>query len=139
MRARTQRSILAEARNALLGVAIAGLAGCALGAALRYGLVERDSLGIACESGAADWRCAPRSLVIQAFLHQAFAILSLLAAAVAAWRRRRALAGLAIVAGVAGMMLYRFEWSALGTLAGALVLARLERDRQQDGEAERQH
>ncbi len=77
--------------------------------------------------------------MIEAFLHQAFAILSLLAATVAAWRRRRALAGLAVAAGVSGMMLYRFEWSALGTLAGALVLARLERDRQQDGEAERQH
>lgn len=139
MHARTQRSILAEARSALFGVAIAGLAGCAIGAALRYGLVERDSLGIACESGVADWRCAPRSLVIEAFLHQAFAILSLLAATVAAWRRRRALAGLAVAAGVSGMMLYRFEWSALGTLAGAIVLARIERDRDQHGEAQRQH
>ena len=134
-----RRSILDDARAALRDVAIAGLAGCAFGAALRYGLVERDSLGIACESGLPDWRCAPRALVVQAFLHQAFAILSLLAATVAAWRRQRALAGLAVIAGVAGMMLYRFEWSALGTLAGALVLARIERDGQQDGEAERQH
>lgn len=139
MHAHTQRSMPAAAGAALLGVALAGLAGCALGAALRYGLVERDSLGIACESGVVDWRCLPRGLVIQAFLHQWFAILSLLAAALAEWRRLRSLAGLAIAAGVVGMMLYRFEWSALGTLAGAIVLARIERDRDQHGEAQRQH
>ena len=92
-----------------------------------YGFAELDVVAV------------PRGLVIQAFLHPWFAILSLLAAALAEWRRLRSLAGLAIAAGVVGMMLYRFEWSALGTLAGAIVLARIERDRNQHGEAQRQH
>jgi hypothetical protein len=129
------RSVLRAGRQALL----AGLAGYVLAATLRYGLVERDGLGVACESGARDWRCDLRLLVIQAFLHHAFAGLSIAAAALGAWRRSVTLAGLAVGAGVVGMTLYGFEWSAPGVLAGAWVIARLERDRGQYGETQREH
>lgn len=131
--------LLHRALRAAFVVLLAGLAGFALAAALRYGLIERDELGIACESGATGWRCDLRLLVIQAFLHHVFALASIAAAALAEWRRSGVLAGLAVGAGVMGMMLYGFEWSALGVLAGTAVIARLQRDRTQDGEAERQH
>jgi hypothetical protein len=130
---------MSHAGRALARIAIAGIVAYGVAAALRYGLIERDDIGTACESGASSWTCGLRMLVIQAFVHDVFGIASVVAATLAAWRRSAMLAMFAIAMGVAGMVLYSFAWSVIGMLGGALVLARVQCKWQQHGEAERQH
>lgn len=117
----------------------AGVAAAALVLAmlLRYGLVERDEVGSLCESPQAPAWCALRMLVIRGFIHGIYGISSLAFAALAAWRRSSRLADLAVAVGTLGMVLYDFTWSGAGAIGGALVRARLDRERQQDAQAER--
>lgn len=105
--------------------------------AIRYGLIERDDLGPACDLKDAPWWCPARMFVIRAFLHQGFSITSLALVAVAAWRRAAWAAYLAIAVGTAGVVLYDFRGSALGLIGAALVLARMAGQRQQDAESQR--
>ena len=108
------------------------------GAALRYGLIEREDLGLLCDSGSPPWWCGPRLFVIRAFLHDAFAIASLLSLGIAVWRRSLALALAAVALGTVGMVLYGFTWSGVGVLGGLLLAGRLQTDRDQYRERERQ-
>jgi hypothetical protein len=89
-----------DAHRALLRVALAMIAAYAAGASLRYGLIEREDLGLICDAARAPWWCGFRLLVIRAFLHDVF-----------------------------GMVLYSFTWSGVGVLGGLLVAGRLQLDR----------
>jgi hypothetical protein len=124
---------------ALKRVVPAALLGYATGAALRYGLVEREDLGLLCESLSPPWWCALRLLVIRAFLLDVFGWSSVALAALAWWRRWEPAAWCAVAVGTLGMVLYGFTWSGVGVLGGLLLSARLQADRQQDRETERQH
>src|SRR5688572_5734767 len=73
--------------RALARVVPAALLGYAAGAALRYGLVEREDLGLLCESVSPPAWCALRLFVIRAFLLDAFGWSSVALAALAWWRR----------------------------------------------------
>jgi Fe2+ transport system protein B len=101
-------------------------------AAVRYGFIEREDLGLLCQSATPPWWCGARLLVIQAFLHDVFGLASVALAAFAAWRRSAAAAILAAAIGTVGMVLYGFTLSGVGVLGGALVLARLQGQWQQD-------
>jgi hypothetical protein len=125
--------------RALQRVIPAALAGYAVGAALRYGLVEREDLGLLCESVSPPAWCALRLLVIRAFLLDVFGWSSVVLAALAWWRRSEPAAWGAVAVGTLGMVLYGFTWSGVGVLGGLLLSARLQADRQQHGETERQH
>lgn len=117
-----------------LVVTVAVAYGFALG--LRYGLVERDDLGAYCDGAAPAWWCSVRMLVIRGFLLGVYGYASLVLAALASWRRAPWLAYGGLVVGTLGMVLYDFTWSGVGVVASALVLARLQGEWQQHGEAE---
>jgi len=125
--------------RALQRVIPAALAGYAVGAALRYGLVEREDLGLLCESVSPPAWCTLRLLVIRAFLLDVFGWSSVVLAVLAWWRRSEPAAWGAVAVGTLGMVLYGFTWSGVGVLGGLLLSARLQADRQQHRETERQY
>lgn len=124
--------LLKQAGRVITTIALTGIAAYIGAAALRYGLIEREDLGLLCDTPAAPWWCSVRLLVIKAFLHDVFGLASVALAAIAAWRRSGAIAVAAVAVGTVGMVLYGFTWSGVGVLGGALVLARLQGQWQQD-------
>ena len=128
-----------DARRALRLAATVMIAAYGVGAAMRYGLIEREDLGLLCESAAPPWWCGARLLIIRAFLHEVFAIASLLSLGAAMWRRSLALALGAVALGTVGMVLYGFTWSGVGVLGGLLLAGRLQADRDQDRQREAEH
>ena len=133
------RSLAVDARRSLRLAVVVMIAAYAVGAALRYGLIEREDLGLMCESAVPPMWCTVRLLVIRAFLHDAFAIASLVSLCLAVWRRSVPFALASIGLGTVGMVLYSFTWSGAGALGGLLVSGRLQADRDQHGQRERQH
>lgn len=127
----SSRHTLARAGRAILRIAATGVLAFAVAATVRYGLIEREDLGLLCQSDSPPWWCALRLLVIQAFIHDVFGLSSVALAALAAWRRSAVAAVLAVAIGTFGMVLYGFTWSGAGVLGGALVLARLQGQWQQ--------
>src|SRR5262245_60871511 len=128
-----------DARRALRLAATVMIAAYAVGAALRYGLIEREDLGLLCDSAVPPWWCGARLLVIRSFLNDVFAIASLLCLGFAAWRRSLQFALGAIALGTVGMVLYGFTWSGVGVLGGLLLAGRLQSDRDQDRQRETEH
>jgi hypothetical protein len=107
----------------LLGtLALAALASIAL----RYGLMESDALHTLCASSDEDWRCLTRRWAPQIFMDQRIGWLALAAGALswlpAGTLARRALAVLALVSGVAGLVLYSADFAAAGLLLGLITL-----------------
>ena len=109
----------------LLPVLLVVLVTAALAWWVRKGLVEPDAIGSLCSaSGAPAW-CEVRRLVIEGFVRNVYGYVSVLAALLALWRRVEALAWLALVSGLVGCVLYRFEPAGAGLLAAVLILGRL--------------
>jgi hypothetical protein len=123
--------LLRQAVRAIATIALTAIVAYFGAATLRYGLIEREDLGLLCDTPAAPWWCSVRLLIIQAFLNDVFGLTSVALAAIAAWRRSAAAAVLAVAIGTFGMVLYGFTWSGIGVLGGALVLARLQGQWQQ--------
>ncbi len=117
-----------------LVVTVAVAYGFALG--LRFGLVERDDLGAYCDVATPAWWCTVRMLVIRGFQFGVYGYASIVLAALASWRRSAGLAYGGLAVGTLGMALYDFTWSGVGVVVSALVLARLQGQWQQHGEAE---
>jgi hypothetical protein len=128
-----ERALLEQAGRVVAMIAATVVAAYLVAATVRYGLIEREDLGLLCDTEAAPWWCSVRLLIIKAFLHDVFGLSSVVLAAAAAWRRSRAVAVLAVAIGTVGMVLYGFTWSGIGVLGGALVLARLQGQGQQHG------
>ena len=127
-----ESGLLRRAGRAIVRIATTGVLAYAVAATVRYGLIEREDLGLLCQSATPPWWCALRLLVIQAFIHDVFGLSSVALAALAAWRRSTVAAILAVAIGTVGMVLYGFSWSGAGVLGGALVLARLQDQWQQN-------
>jgi glycerol uptake facilitator-like aquaporin len=126
-----ERALLEQAGRVVATIAATVVAAYLVAATVRYGLIEREDLGLLCDTPAAPWWCSVRLLIIKAFLHDVFGLSSVVLAAAAAWRRSRSVAVLAVAIGTIGMVLYGFTWSGIGVLGGALVLARLQGQGQQ--------
>lgn len=109
----------------------------AVGALVRYGLIEREDLGHLCESDAAPAWCPIRLLVIHAFLNDVFGLTSVGLVLCALWWRSLPFALGAVAVGTIGMVLYGFTWSGVGVLCGLLIAGRLQAERHEHGEAER--
>jgi hypothetical protein len=122
----------------LAGIALMVLVASAAATAVRYGLIERDDVGTACDALSAKWWCTLRMLVIQGFLNDIYGRASVALAALALWRRSAIGAWLAIAVGTWGMVLYTFTWSGVGVLGGAMALARLQGQWREDGETEQE-
>lgn len=131
------KGLLSKTFVAFAGVASTALVAWLVAAWLRDGVVARDDLGALCASATAPGWCALRQLVILAFLNHVFSFASLALVAFAAWRHSSLAAHAAIVAGIAGLVLWDYGWSAVGVLGGALVAARLQGEREQQAQAER--
>ena len=126
-----ETSLLKQAGRVIATIAVTVVVAYIGAATLRYGLIEREDLGLLCDSPAAPRWCSLRLLIIKAFLQDAFGLTSVALAALAAWRRSAVAAILAVAIGTVGMVLYGFSWSGAGVLGGALVLARLQGQWQQ--------
>ena len=103
---------------------------CALG--LRYGVVEPESVASTCLADGAPGWCWIRAALVVGFSRNLFALSSLAAGVLATATRARWLAVIAIVTGVLGSILYRFELAGVGLLLGALVFARADIERGQN-------
>ena len=88
--------------------------------------IEPAAIGHACDLAPWSGWCAPRSVLMLATMQtQALGWVALAAGVVAVVTRRRASVQLALVAGMAGLVLYSVEPAAVGALLGALVSYRL--------------
>ncbi len=107
----------------VIGVLLFAAALAAVMQAIRLLLIEPDEVAKNCVLQAQQWQCQLRNIAIQGFARHLYGPISL-GAAVLALFVNRWLAVPAMMAGMAGMVLYDFELSALGLLLGALVLVR---------------
>ena len=101
---------------------IAASLGVAL--ALRHLAVEPPAIGHACDIAPWTGWCAARSLLLQSFAHQELGWIAALCGALALVMRRRTLARLAVVFGCLGLVLYSYDLSAFGLVAGLFALCR---------------
>lgn len=92
--------------------------------AIRLLLVEPDEMAQACAASTQMWQCQLRVLAINGFARHLYGPVSMVAAILAWLGGIRLFAVLAMMAGMAGVVLYNFELSALGLMLGALLLVR---------------
>lgn len=94
---------------------------------IRLLLVEPDEMARACLLNPQQWHCQLRTLAIQGFVRHLYGPVSLIAALLAWLGGIRLFAMLAMLAGMAGVVLYDFDLAALGLMLGALLLVRDDR------------
>lgn len=87
-------------------------------------LVEPADIAHLCDGGTGPWWCRVRAAVIMTFAHHALGYTALFLGVLATLIRVRAVALAAAMTGMAGLLLYEFEYSAVALLLGLLVLAR---------------
>ena len=90
----------------------------------RHRMIEPSDIGHLCDSGQGPWWCGLRFAIIMSFSRDwlgGFVLCAGIAATVLRWRW---LAACAAAAGIAGLVLYQFVFSATGLLLGLLVLVR---------------
>lgn len=102
----------------LSGVVVLGLALWA-----RYGLIEPEGIAHAC-LGSDAWNCVLRDLIVATFNRQQLGYVAAGAALLALVPRLRPLAWLAWASGLAGLVLYCWDYAAVGAVLALLVLAR---------------
>jgi hypothetical protein len=102
----------------LLAIVAAATAGML---AVRFYLIEPQAVALACAADNVGWRCIVREFAVTGFISNAFGLTALIAGVIVTVVRWRALALVAIVSGIAGAVLYTFEFSGAGLLLGALV------------------
>ncbi len=110
-------------RRALAPV-LALLLGGGLAVYIRFGLVERQVVALACDAGESSFACGLRALAIQLFHHEVLGWTALAAALVTLLRPRWWSAALTLFAGGLGLFLYNTELSATGVTLTLLALAR---------------
>jgi len=104
-----------------------GFTGVLVGAlALRFGFIEAPALSQSCGASQESW-CGLRSWLGQVFNHKPLGLASLifgLAAFVSGqgWPGRRWAAVAALLLGTAGLVLYNYDYAAVGTLLGLMAL-----------------
>lgn len=91
---------------------------------LRKFYVEPEAIAFACEPHPWQGWCAARSLLIQTFATHGLGWASLAGAALALVTGAALPAYVALLTGMAGVVLYCYEFAAIGALIGLLVIAR---------------
>jgi hypothetical protein len=93
---------------------------------LRYGLIQPSHVAALCgDAGSPAW-CTWRQWLVLGFLHDVYGVLALVAAALALFSRRPAVAWLAAALGLFALGLYCYQAGALAFLVGCLRLLRLQ-------------
>ncbi len=105
---------------------LAALTAVALGCAfyLRYLVIEQAAVGIACESGVADWTCTARRTAIALYRPSTFGIVAVSAALLNLLRPSPVLCAAALMAAGCGLVLYNASLSAIAVALLILSLAR---------------
>lgn len=121
------RNILSKWCGAPRGLAVLSLLVLAFALVARYGLMESGWLPAECGGSLAEgvqgW-CAAKWALIQSFLHQRLGWVSLVAGVLAFAVRSKGLALVGWFTGIAGLVLYSFDYAAVGAMLSLLVLAR---------------
>lgn len=121
------RNILSKWCGAPRGLAVLSLLVLAFALVARYGLMESGWLPAECGGSLADgvqgW-CAAKWALIQSFLHQRLGWVSLVTGVLAFAVRSKGLALVGWFTGIAGLVLYSFDYAAVGAMLSLLVLAR---------------
>ena len=110
-------------REAALLTAVA-LAALACGFYVRYAMIERSAVGIACESGLDGWLCAGRRTAIALYSAPLFGIIALGAALLNLLRPSVVFWGLVLLSSGIGIVLYNTSLSALAVALLTFSLAR---------------
>jgi hypothetical protein len=121
-----------------LKILVIGAMTSAIALGLRYGVIEPESVAATCLRADAPGWCWVRHILVVGFSRNLFALSSLVAGVLATATRARWLAVIAIVMGVMGSILYRFELAGAGLLLGALVFARADIERHQNTQRKNQ-
>ena len=100
------------------------VAGLALGAVLRYAVIEPRGIGQTCGGVGIPWWCMPRAGLIKAHEWFVYGGSSIGAAALAWWRGSAGWAQAALAVGAVGLVAYNTELSAAGMLVALLKLLR---------------
>lgn len=119
-----KRNVLGECGGAATWLAC-GIAVLALSSWLRYGVLEAGVFPLECGPTLAESpgaMCLSKWLLVQSFLEQRLGMVSLIAGVAAFVLRLRAAAWLGWLGGIAGLVLYNFDYAAVGALLSLLVL-----------------
>ena len=111
-------------RQRIAGWLIAALVIIGLAAVFRYAVVEPREMGFACSGTPQPWWCSPREYIIQAHLKNVWGIVAAVSGALTLLLRQRWATPIAIVTGLAGIVLYDTSLASLGFLLGFLRLLR---------------
>lgn len=113
--------------GAIQGLVLLSLLVLVFALAARYGLMESGWLPAECGGSLAEgvqgW-CGAKWMLIQSFIHQRLGWVSLVAGVLAFVTRSRLLALCGWFTGIAGLVLYSFDYAAVGAVLSLLVLAR---------------
>lgn len=93
---------------------------------LRYGLIQPSHIAALCSDAGSPIWCVWRQWLVLGFLRDVYGVLALLAAALALFSRRLAVAWLAAAMGLFALELYCYQAGALAFLLGCLRLLRLQ-------------
>lgn len=119
-----ERQSFRPSPRAFAGFAVVGAASIGLASYMRYGLVEPASVGLVCDAGAMTTVCVIRRVFIGIFVWYGFGAAALVATLLALLRPSNLLIGIALAAGMCGVVLYNTQLSALALALLPLVFAR---------------
>jgi len=94
----------------------------------RSQLIEQNELGFFCDGGGQTLTCKIRWLVLQSFSHFGFGYFGLFLGLLATVTRSGFVGLLAGLVSMAGLVLYNWDYAAVGFLLGVLTLARAQLD-----------
>jgi hypothetical protein len=95
---------------------------------VRSALIEQNELGFFCDGGGQTLPCKIRWLAVSSFNHLGLGYFTLFLGVLAAITRSGFIGLAAGVVGVAGLVLYCWDYAAVGFLLGVLTLARAQFD-----------
>ena len=119
----TERGVMAMFRMLFVPVGLS-LAVLFLGLWARFQLVEAKDFGFYCVSGGASHLCTLRGLLVQSFDSFGLGYAALFLGCLGTLTRSEPVALLAVNVGLLGLLLYNWDYAAVGFLLGVLVLAR---------------
>lgn len=93
--------------------------------AVRLLLVEPDEVAATCAVQVAAFSCKIRNAAIYGFAHHLFGPISIIAAVLAWIGALRIFALIAVMTGIAGMVLYDFDMAGVGMLLGVVLYVHL--------------
>ncbi|MFM8331361.1 MAG: hypothetical protein ACKN9T_06705 [Candidatus Methylumidiphilus sp.] len=114
---------------------LAIFAALALASWARASLIEPADFGFFCDGGGQAWACHLRWLVLQSFSRMGLGYFALFLGLLALVTRSDWVGMAAGMAGMAGLVLYCWDYSAVGLLLGVLTLARAQLDDYRAGQA----